>query len=65
MSHDLNLASELCDRLLLLRAGDVARVGAPADVLEQALLEDVFGCRVVVDKSASGRPVVQLAYERG
>jgi len=25
----------------------------------------VFGCAVTVDKSASGRPVVQLAYERG
>ena len=65
VSHDLNLAGELCDRLLLLRAGAIARVGAPSDVLEQGLLEDVFGCRVVVDKSASGRPVVQLAYERG
>jgi iron complex transport system ATP-binding protein len=65
VSHDLNLAGELCDRLLLLRAGEIARVGTPAEVLEQGLLEDVFGCRVTVDKSASGRPVVQLAYERG
>ena len=65
VSHDLNLAAELADRLLLLRAGAIARVGAPADVLEQPLLEDVFGCRVVVDKSPSGRPSVQLAYERG
>jgi iron complex transport system ATP-binding protein len=65
VSHDLNLAGELCDRLLLLRAGEIARVGPPIDVLEQALLEDVFGCRVTVDKSVNGRPVVQLAYERG
>ena len=65
VSHDLNLAAELCDRLLLLRAGEIARAGAPIDVLEQGLLEDVFGCRVIVDKSASGRPVVQLAYDRG
>ena len=64
VSHDLNLAAEVCDRLLLLRGGAIARVGAPADVLEQALLEDVFGCHVVVDKSPSGRPSVQLAYER-
>jgi len=65
VSHDLNLASELCDRLLLLRAGEIARIGLPGEVLEQGLLEDVFGCAVTVDKSASGRPVVQLAYERG
>jgi iron complex transport system ATP-binding protein len=65
VSHDLNLASELCDRLLLLRAGQVARLGTPGEVLEPGLLETVFECRVTVDKSASGRPVVQLAYERG
>src|SRR5881296_817668 len=65
VSHDLNLAAEVCDRLLLLSAGEVARVGAAVDVLEQGLLESVFGCHVTVDKSPSGRPVVQLAYERG
>jgi iron complex transport system ATP-binding protein len=65
VSHDLNLAAELCDRLVLLRAGTIARVGAPAEVLEAGLLEEVFNCRVVVDKSASGRPLVQLTYERG
>jgi iron complex transport system ATP-binding protein len=65
VSHDLNLAAEICDRLLLLSAGEIARVGAPAEVLEQALLERVFDCHVTVDKGASGRPVVQLAYERG
>ncbi len=62
VSHDLNLAAELCDRLLLLHEGRVARVGTPAEVLEQSLLEAVFGCRVVVDKTASGRPTVQLAW---
>ena len=51
--------------LLLLHGGEIARIGAPGDVLEQSLLERVFGCRVTVDKSASGRPVVHLAYERG
>jgi iron complex transport system ATP-binding protein len=62
VSHDLNLAAELCDRLLLLHDGRVARVGAPGEVLEQSLLEHVFGCRVVVDKSPGGRPTVQLAW---
>ena len=58
VSHDLNLAAELCDRLLLLHDGRVARVGTASEVLEQALLETVFGCRVVVDKGPSGRPTV-------
>lgn len=63
VSHDLNLASELCDRLLLLREGEVVRVGTPHEVLEQSTLESVFGCRITVDKSqTSGRPLVQVAW---
>jgi len=63
VSHDLNLAAEVCDRLLLLSAGTVARLGAPQDVLEEATLEAAFGCRVVVDKHpASRRPTVHLVW---
>ena len=63
VSHDLNLASELCDRLLLLSEGEVVRVGTPHEVLEQTTLETAFSCRVTVDKNAtSGRPMVQVAW---
>jgi iron complex transport system ATP-binding protein len=62
VSHDLNLAAELCDRLLLLDGGRLAGLGTPTEVLEAGLLERVFGCRVAVDKSASGRPTVQVAW---
>jgi len=65
VSHDLNLAAEVCDRLLLLSRGRVARVGAPAEVLRREALEAVFGCEVSVDVNpASGRPVVQVAWPR-
>jgi iron complex transport system ATP-binding protein len=63
VSHDLNLAAEVCDRLLLLGGGRVARVGRPADVLQREVLESVFGCAVVVEANpTSGRPVVQVAW---
>ncbi|HEU4368289.1 MAG TPA: ABC transporter ATP-binding protein [Methylomirabilota bacterium] len=66
VSHDLDLAAEVCDRLLLLGGGRVARVGPPADVLRPETLEDVFGCAVVVDVSpVSGRPVVRVAWPSG
>jgi len=65
VSHDLNLASELCDRLLLLADGRIARVGTPAEVLDETLLAQVYGCAVSVEKSAvSGRPVVQMVWPR-
>jgi iron complex transport system ATP-binding protein len=63
VSHDLNLAAEVCDRLLLLGGGRMARVGPPGEVLRREVLEPVFGCAVVVDVNpASGRPVVQVAW---
>jgi iron complex transport system ATP-binding protein len=63
VSHDLGLAAEVCDRLLLLGDGRVARVGPPAEVLQREVLEPVFGCAVVVDVNPkSGRPTVQVAW---
>jgi ABC-type cobalamin/Fe3+-siderophores transport system ATPase subunit len=65
VSHDLNLAGELCDRVLLLADGRIARLGIPDDVLEETLLTTVYGCRVAVDRNAlTGRPVVQVAWRR-
>ena len=63
VSHDLNLAAEVSDRLLLLARGRVARLGTPAEVLRRETLEAVFGCAVSVDVNpSSGRPVVQVAW---
>jgi iron complex transport system ATP-binding protein len=63
VSHDLDLAAEVCDRLLLLGGGRVAQVGSPEAVLQRAVLEPVFGCAVVVDvNAASGRPMVRVAW---
>ncbi|HEV2123189.1 MAG TPA: ABC transporter ATP-binding protein, partial [Chloroflexota bacterium] len=40
--HDLNLAAQYCDRLFVLSQGKVVAWGAPAEVLQPALLRDVF-----------------------
>jgi iron complex transport system ATP-binding protein len=59
VSHDLNLAGELADRLLLLSGGRVVRLGPPCEVLDEAVLEAAYGCPVWVERlSPSGRPVV-------
>ena len=63
ISHDLNLAAEVCDRLLLLQAGSAVSVGRAEAVLDESTLESVYGCRVVVDKHpASRRPTVQIVW---
>jgi iron complex transport system ATP-binding protein len=61
VSHDLNLASQYCDRLMLLHHGKIVEVGSPRDVLRPDLLESVYGCQVLVDRHPqSGLPRVSL-----
>jgi len=63
VSHDLNLAAEVCDRLLLLAGGRAAAIGAPEAVLDESLLASIFGCEVIVDKSeTTRRPMVRLTW---
>lgn len=41
-SHDINLAAQFADRLILLSDGTIAADGSPAQVLQPALLADVY-----------------------
>jgi len=59
--HDLNLASEYCDTLLLLKDGKIHSIGRPEEVLTYQILEKVYNTLVVVQRNpASGRPYVVL-----
>lgn len=61
VSHDLNLASQYCDRLLLLREGEIVTMGSPEEVIARESLERVYGCPVLVDRHPqSGMPRVTL-----
>ena len=59
--HDLNLAAEYCDRLVLLNNGAIYKAGVPAEVLTYQVIEDVYRtCVVVKDNPVSKRPYVFL-----
>lgn len=47
--HDLNLAARYCDKLLLLHQGNMLVFGSPVQVLQPALLQQVFELPCVVD----------------
>jgi iron complex transport system ATP-binding protein len=49
--HDLNLASEYCDRILLLQEGRVFKEGTPWDVLTYQNIETVYQTLVVVKEN--------------
>jgi iron complex transport system ATP-binding protein len=61
VSHDLNLASQYCDRVAMLKEGRVSAVGAPSDVMSVETLRDVYGCEVLIDAHPeSGLPRITL-----
>ena len=61
VSHDLNLASQYCDRILMLKAGALFRLGLPDEVIGVDVLRAVYGCEVLVDRHPeSGVPRVTM-----
>jgi iron complex transport system ATP-binding protein len=69
VSHDLNLAAEFCDRLLLFDDGRLVCDGAPEEVLREDTLREVYHCDVRVRQDpARGTitvvPAPRLAPER-
>src|SRR5437899_764185 len=49
VTHDINLAAEFADRVLLLKGGRAVAFGSPYEVLTRELLRDVFDVQVLVD----------------
>ena len=62
--HDLNLASEYCDRLVLMDNGRIRKAGTPEEVLIYKDIEEVYHTVVVVEKNPlSEKPFVLVVSE--
>lgn len=57
--HDLNLAFRYADHVIALKDGEIVRQGAPREVVDSTMVEEVFGldCVVITDPLA-GAPLV-------
>lgn len=63
ITHDLNLAAEFADDVLMLKDGKVAASGPPAAVLNAENIGDVFGVEVLLDRNpASGNVRVTSVF---
>ncbi len=60
VTHELNLAAEFSDRIVLLQKGKPLRIGTPAQVYQRDLLEEVFEAPLEVELRVTGRPRVIL-----
>lgn len=63
VTHDVNLAAEFADRVMLLMDGRTFAIGSPSEVLTAKLLRQVFDLEVLVDAHPiTGGPRVTPVY---
>lgn len=61
VSHDINLAANFCQRLLLMHQGEVMRWGSPEEVINLEVLSQVYRCGLEVEPSIkTRRPQVRV-----
>ncbi len=59
MLHDLNLACRYADHIVAMQDGAIVIEGRPADVIDAAIVETVFGLRCdVLPDPRSGSPMI-------
>ena len=63
--HDLNLAAQYCDRLLLINEGRIHAEGTPAEVITDRNIKQVYGAEnCVYTHPINGLPTVLLSANR-
>lgn len=63
ITHDINLAAEFADRMILLKKGRIHAIGTPGEVLGEGSLKEVFDVTVLLDRNpASGNVRVTTVY---
>jgi len=60
VTHELSLAAEFADQVVLLHKGKCLRVGTPAEVFNRELLEQVFEAPLDIAIGPEGRPRVHI-----
>ena len=58
--HDLRMAAEYCDSVAVLHRGRLVATGAPEEVLDAAVLREVFGVRGQVRARPDGRRTLDV-----
>jgi iron complex transport system ATP-binding protein len=64
VTHELNLAAEYADQVVLMQRGRCLRIGPPASIYQRELLEQVFQTPLTVELGPSGRPRVSVQSEK-
>lgn len=65
--HDLNLSAMFADHMAMIKDGQILKHGTPADVMQNAILSQAYGCTLTVNTpAAAGQSYIlpHVAQER-
>ena len=64
--HDLNLAAQYCEKLILLKGGEIYDYGSPAEIITSENIEEVYGSKVVINRDyEDGKPYIRIPKQKG
>jgi iron complex transport system ATP-binding protein len=63
VTHDINLAAQHCERIILMNNGGIVKDGKPDEVLQFNLLQEIFGVKVFIDINPMTKSLYVLPYE--
>ena len=64
--HDLTLAAQYCNRIVVIREGRNFADGRPQDVLTEEIIQNVYGVKVrILTHPDTGKPVIVGANNTG
>ena len=58
--HDIRLAFDYCDKLIIMDNGQVAAQGTPEDILNEQLISTVFKVKTSITKNSFGKSKIEL-----
>jgi iron complex transport system ATP-binding protein len=65
VSHDLNLTAQYCEKLLLLKEGEIFTAGTAEEVLTEKNIKKVYNVEVLIKMNPiSGKPFITLMPEK-
>ena len=63
VTHDINLAAQYCERILIIYEGQILSDGPPEEVLKFKRLQETFGVKVYIDINPITKSLYVLPYD--
>lgn len=60
VSHDINLTSLFCNKIILIKKGKIIKEGDPKEVITKEIINDVYEIDIETDTYQNGKPFIRF-----